>query len=97
MPPPSFPDRIVLRIASELIWRTFLIGLALFIVPPFAVAPTSEQQALAFIAAVVWCYYDGALWRRSWPTAVLEGGVWFFCAAKWTQTLLLLYGSANPA
>ena len=83
---------LILRIAAEFTWRTFLIGLALFIVPPFAVVPGGEQQALAFIAAVIWCYYDGALWRRSWPSAVLEGAVWFFCAAKWTQALVLLFG-----
>ena len=59
----------------------------------FAVVPGGEQQALAFIAAVIWCYYDGALWRRNWPNAVLEGAVWFFCAAKWTQALVLLFGS----
>jgi hypothetical protein len=85
-------DPAVLRVAFEFCWRTFLIGLALFIVPPFAAAPTPEQQAIAFIAAVVWCYYDGALWRYSWPTAVLEGAVWFFCAAKWAQALVLFFG-----
>ena len=86
-------DPAVLRIALEFCWRTFLVGVALFVAPPFAVWPTPEQQALAFIGIVIWCYYDGALWRRSWPTAVLEGAAWFFCASKWTQMLVLFFGS----
>ena len=95
MRPSPFRDPAVLRIALEFVWRTFLIGLALFIVPPFAAIPSREQQALAFIGIVIWCYYDGALWRRSWPSAVLEGVVWFFCAAKWTQALVLFFGSVE--
>lgn len=87
----------VLRIAGEFSWRTFLIGLALFVLPPFAVAPTVEQQAVALIVVVVWCYYDGAFARGSWPRAVLEGGLWFFWATKWTQALLLFFGSTEGA
>ena len=95
MRPSPVRDPAVLRIALEFCWRTFLIGSALFILPPFAVAPSAEQQAVAFIGIVIWCYYDGALWRRHWPTAVLEGAVWFFCATKWTQALVLFFGSAD--
>src|SRR5262249_4112252 len=90
---PHSLDAAVLRIATEFTWRTFLISLALFVMPPFAIAPSAEQHGLAFIAVVIWCYYDGAFARYNWPRAVIEGGVWFFCATKWTQALLLFFGS----
>ena len=90
-------NAFVVRTAIEFTWRTFLIGLALFVMPPFALAPSAGQYALAFIAVVIWCYYDGAFARANWPRAVLEGGIWFFCAIKWTQALLLLFGSTEGA
>ena len=69
-------DPAVLRIAGEFIWRTFLIGLVLFVMPPFATAPSAEQHGVAFIAVVVvWCCYDGSFACRNWPQALLEGGV----------------------
>jgi hypothetical protein len=94
---PHFYNHAVLRIASEFTWRTFLIGLALFVMPPFAIAPSAEQHAVAFIAVVIWCYYDGAFAQGSWPRAVLEGGLWLFWATKWTQLLLLFFGSTEGA
>lgn len=87
----------VLRVAIEFSWRTFLIGLTLFVMPPFAVAPSAEQHVVAFVAVVVWCYYDGAFARGNWPWAMLEGGIWLFWATKWTKVLLLLFGSADGA
>jgi len=68
-------DPAVLRIAGEFIWRTFLIGLVLFVMPPFATAPSAEQHGVAFIAVVVWCYYDGSFACGNWPRALLEGGI----------------------
>lgn len=68
-------DPAVLRIAGEFIWRTFLIGLVLFVMPPFATAPSAEQHGVAFIAVVVWCCYDGSFACRNWPQALLEGGI----------------------
>jgi hypothetical protein len=90
-------DLAVLPIAIEFTWRTFLIGLALFVMPPFAIVPSVEQHGLVFIAIVIWCYYDGALARGNWPRAVLEAGIWFFLATKWTQALLLFFGSTEAA
>jgi hypothetical protein len=90
-------DPAVLRIAGEFIWRTFLIGLVLFVMPPFATAPSAEQHGVAFIAVVVWCYYDGSFACGNWPRAVLEGGIWFFWGTKWTQALLFFFGSAEGA
>ena len=94
---PHFDKPAVLRFAVEFTWRTFLIGLALFVMPPFAIAPSAEQHALAFIAVVIWCYYDGAFARGNWPRAVVEGGIWFFWATKWTQALLLFFASTEGA
>ena len=68
-------DPAVLRIAGEFIWQTFLIGLVLFVMPPFATAPSAEQHGVAFIAVVVWCYYDGSFACGNWPRALLEGGI----------------------
>jgi hypothetical protein len=94
---PRFRDPVVWRIAGEFAWRTFLIGLALFAMPPLAVAPTTDQLILAFIGVVIWCYYDGAFARGSWPRAMLEGGIWFFWGAKWTQVLLFIAGTIEHA
>jgi hypothetical protein len=90
-------DLAVLPIAIEFTWRTFLIGLALFVMPPFAIAPSVEQHGLVFIAVVIWCYYDGPRARGNWPRAVLEAGIWFFLATQWTQALLLFFGSTEAA
>ncbi len=68
-------DPAVLRIAGEFIWRTFLIGLVLFVMPPFATAPSAEQHGVAFIAVVVWCYCDASFACGNWPRALLEGGI----------------------
>ena len=68
-------DPAVLRIAGEFIWRTFLIGLVLFVMPPFATAPSAEQHGVAFIAVVVWCYDDGSFACGNWPRALLEGEI----------------------
>ena len=68
-------DPAVLRIAGEFIWRTFLIGLVLFVMQPFATAPSADQHGVAFIAVVVWCYDDGSFASGNWPRALLEGGI----------------------
>ena len=68
-------DPAVLRIAGEFIWQTFLIGLVLFVMQPFATAPSAEQHGVAFIAVVIWCYYDGSFACGNWPRALLEGGI----------------------
>src|SRR5438874_12252348 len=39
-------DPAVLRIAGEFIWRTFLIGLVLSVMPPFATAPSASNTVL---------------------------------------------------
>ena len=68
-------DPAVLRIAGEFVWQTLLIGLVLFVMPPFATAPSAEQHGVVFIAVVVWCYYDGSFACGNWPRALLEGGI----------------------
>ena len=86
-----FPNPAFLWAFAEFLWRTFLIGLALFIVPPAAVAPTVEQQILGFIGILIWCYYDGLLLPRIWLVAVGEGIVWFIASDQWTQALLYFF------
>jgi hypothetical protein len=49
---PAF-DSLVRRIAVECTWPPYLIGLALFVMPPFAIAPNAEQHALVFIVVVI--------------------------------------------
>lgn len=94
---PPFRDPVIPRFAGEFAWRTFLIGLGLFAMPPLAVAPTTGQLIVTFIGIVIWCYYDGAFARGSWPRAMLEGGIWFFWGTRWTQVLLLLFATVNSA
>ena len=87
------PEDDGFQFARELLWRTGLIGVAFFVMPPFAIAPTFEQVVAAYIAVVIWCYYDGAVARGRWPFAVLEAGVWTFLATRWTQLFLLSFGA----
>jgi hypothetical protein len=90
-------DSVLLPIAIEFTWRTFLFGLALFATLPFAIALSVEQQGLAFVAVAIWRYYDGAFACGNWPRALLEAGVWLFLATTRTPALLLCLGSTEAA
>ena len=86
-------DPVALRVAWELTWRTMLVGIVLFVMPPTAMPPTAGQQGAAFILLVVWCYHDGLLSRGEWFLATIEAVLWFWLASKWTVILLVLFGS----
>ena len=80
---------------AEFLWRTFLVGLALFAAPPLSVTPSVEQQILAFIGVTIWCYYDGTLLPGRWWGAVFEGSIWFVAAIQWLRALLYLSGELS--
>ena len=92
MPVKPVFDPVSYRLAWGLMWRTLLVGTALFVLPPTAMPPTVGQQAVAFIVLIVWCYYDGLLSRGAWLVAAIEALLWFWLASKWTVILLVLFG-----
>jgi hypothetical protein len=93
MPNRSIYGPFPVQYVKEVLWRTGLIGVALFVMPPFAIAPTFGQLATVYVAIIVWCYYDGGLKPGGWLMAILEACLWLFLAMKWGQLLLLCFGA----
>jgi len=61
MPNRSMYDAFPIQLVKELLWRMGRIGMALFVLSPFAIAPTISQLVTVYIVITVWCYYDGCL------------------------------------
>ena len=86
-------NTVALRIGGEVTLRAFPIGLALFVMPPFAVASSPEQQGLAFIAVIIWTTTTGHSHAATGLAPCWRGG----SGSNWTQTLLLFFGSSEGA
>lgn len=53
-----------------------------------------KLNGISYIAAVVWSYYDGALARRKWSTAWLEGLFMHLAGIQMGNILAFVFG--NP-
>jgi len=53
MPNRSMDNPFPLQFVKELLWRTGLIGMALFVLPRFAVVPTFSQLATIYIVIII--------------------------------------------
>lgn len=86
--------RASLRAAAGVLLRGALLGTALYLMignDPFA---NLKLNGVSYIAAVVWSYYDGALARRKWSTAWLEGLFMHLAGIQMGNILSFVFG--NP-
>jgi hypothetical protein len=52
-------------------------------------------NALAYLVALVWCRYDGALSRGWWIAAAFEAVLWYIAAVGLARVLVLLLGDPS--
>jgi hypothetical protein len=71
---------------------TLLVGLALFLLPPYGVMPLAHQVALAGVALGLWCFSDGLFGRFSPVLAVIEAALLLRLAVGWTRLLVDAFG-----
>lgn len=75
---PPDPERV--KLALKIGWRCFLIGLLMFAAPSSAEGSVRfSVHIIAYLVAVVWCYFDGATAGRL-HLSLLEGFVWYVIA-----------------
>lgn len=72
---------------------TFVVGLALFVVPPFGQMPLSYQVALTGLALALWSFSDGVFGRFSIALALIEAVLLLRLAVGWTWLLVGMFGS----
>jgi len=72
---------------------TFVVGLALFVIPPFGQMPLSHQVALTGLAHALWSFSDGFFGRFSIALALIEAVLLLRLAVGWTWLLVDVFGS----
>jgi len=86
------PDMNLIR---ELAWRTGLLGLGVYFALTGDPARNLRMNALAYVVALVWCRYDGALSRGRWGAAAFEAVLWYIAAVGFARVLVLLLGDPS--
>jgi hypothetical protein len=71
---------------------TFVVGLALFVIPPFGQIPLSYQVALTGIALAFWSFSDGFFGRFSIALALIEAMLLLRLSVGWTRLLVDVFG-----
>jgi len=89
-PEPGRPTH--LQLMKELAWRTGLLGIGLFLVLTDDPSRNLRMNVLAYVVALVWCRYDGALSHGRWGAAAFEAIVWYIASVGFARLLLLLLG-----
>lgn len=80
------------NVIRELAWRTGLLGLGMYLVLTDDPTRNLRLNALAYVVALVWCRYDGALSRGRWGAAAFEAVIWYLAAVAFARMLVLLIG-----
>jgi hypothetical protein len=73
---------------------TLLVGIGLFVLPPYGELPLSHQVVLAGVALALWCFSDGLFGRFSVILALIEAVLLLRLAIGWTRLLVEAFG--NP-
>ncbi len=61
-----------LRATSALMWRSVLLGSALYLLLGEDPEANLKLNGVSYIVALVWAYYDGMFARRFWSMAFVE-------------------------
>lgn len=71
---------------------TFVVGLALFVIPPFGQMPLAYQLALTGAALALWSFSDGFLRTIRIALALIEAMLLLSLAVSWTPLLVDVFG-----
>lgn len=83
-----------LKAAGELIWRGVLLGTVLYLVLGENPDANLKLNAVSYIVAAIWAYYDGIFAKRMWLMAFFEAIFLHLAAVQVGNFLALLFG--NP-
>jgi hypothetical protein len=83
-----------LRAAGGLLWRGAILGTALYLLIGNDPSVNLKLNGVSYIAAIIWCYYDGAFARRKWSIAWFEGLIMHLAGIQIGNLLALIFG--NP-
>lgn len=83
-----------LSAVSDLLWRAVLLGSILYLTLGSEPAANLKLNAMAYMVAVIWSYYDGVFVKRMWSIAWLEAIFLHLAAVQVGSLLALLFG--NP-
>ena len=64
---------LTIRAAGLLMWRSVLLGTALYLLLGADPNANIKLNGVAYIVALVWAYYDGVFAKRMWLLAFVEG------------------------
>ena len=76
-----------------LLWRSVLLGTALYLAFTENPARNLRYNAIAFIVAYIWSYYDGVLTKRKWSTSWTEGLCLHLLTVQIGNILIVAFGS----
>ncbi len=79
-----------------LFWRGFLLGTALYLLLTSDPVRNLRYNAIAFIAAYIWTYYDGLMVKRRWSLAWTEALFLHLLTVQFGNILILIFGSPLP-
>lgn len=85
--PPGIPAALIYVTVVSLV-----VGLGLFLLPPFGHMPLLHQAALTGAALAVWSFSDGLFGRSSVLLALLEAALLLRLALGWTHLLVTALG-----
>lgn len=83
-----------LRAAGGLLWRGAILRTALYLLIGNDPSVNLKLNGVSYIAAIIWCYYDGAFARRKWSIAWFEGLIMHLAGIQIGNLLALIFG--NP-
>lgn len=76
---------------------TLVVGLALFLLPPYGEMPLSHQIALTGFALALWSFSDGLFGRSSIVLALIEAVLLLRLSVGWTWLLVGAFGNSPSA
>jgi len=83
--------------ARLLFWRGLLLGTALYLSLTSDPERNLRYNAIAFIAAYIWTYYDGLIVKQRWSLAWTEALFLHLLTVQFGKILILIFGSPLPA
>lgn len=80
-----------LRAAGTVLWRGALLGTLLCLFIGSEPSVNLKMNAASYIAALIWCYYDGVFSRRVWSLAWIEAIFLHLAGVQFGNLLRLLF------
>jgi hypothetical protein len=92
-PQPVFTVRVCVQ-QDVCFGEVHFFGTALYLLIGSDPSVNLKLNGVSYIAAMIWCYYDGVFARRKWSVAWFEGLIMHLAGIQIGNILALIFG--NP-